>query len=144
MAYTLAQSVDEIYPSIVLIGVPNTKALERVIQKLTLNHIEFSAFVEPDDDLGLTAVATVPLNEEQREILKNYKIWKEEVSHAPSSVVRAPLQSDGGRGFESFGAYQISPLNLTFEDRFATGVGVGSSGHGAPPSDYTDEIRFDS
>lgn len=107
MAYTLSQSVDDLVPSLVLIGVPNKKALERVIAKLKLHHIDASAFYEPDNDLGLTAVVTVPLDEEQRAVLQNYKLWSEKnVSYAPSSVVRAPLQSDGGPRFESLGAYQ--------------------------------------
>ena len=107
MAYTLPQSVELTTPSLVLIGVPDKKALKKVISKLRLNSIEFSAFDEPDDDLGLTAVATVPLTEEQRAILQQYKLWKEEnVSYARSSVGRAPLQSDGGPRFESSRAYQ--------------------------------------
>jgi len=76
MANGLSQSPE--VPHIVLIGVPDVKALERVIQKLRDNHIEFAAFDEPDDNLGLTAVATVPLNEEQRLVFQNYKIWTEE------------------------------------------------------------------
>ena len=108
MAYTLPQSVDPVTPSIVLIGVPNKKALLRVIEKLKLNHIEFSVFDEPDDDLGLTAVATVPLTEAQRALLQNYKLWsEEEFLHARSSVGRAPSKSDGGPSFESGHAYQF-------------------------------------
>jgi hypothetical protein len=64
-------------PSVVLIGVPNQKALERVIRKLEANRIEAVSFVEPDFDMGLSAVATVPLNAEQRLVLKNYETWKE-------------------------------------------------------------------
>jgi hypothetical protein len=138
MAYTLPQSVDLTTPSLVLIGVPDKKALHRVMRKLRLHHIEFSAFYEPDNDLGLTAVATVPLDDEQRVVLQQYKLWTQEAFvsgqsvsrgehdhssgcladaspdaalnqeflHAPSSVVRAPLQFDGGPRFESLGAYQ--------------------------------------
>jgi hypothetical protein len=109
MAFTLTQSADPYTPSIVLIGVPDTKALHKVISKLKLNGIEFSEFHESDDDLGLTAVATVPLDEDQRAALQNYKLWNENnLTYAPSSVVRAPLQSDGGPRFESSGAYQRS------------------------------------
>jgi hypothetical protein len=64
-------------PSVVLIGVPHQKALERVIRKLEANRIEAVSFVEPDFDMGLSAVATVPLNAEQRLVLKNYETWKE-------------------------------------------------------------------
>lgn len=145
MAYTLLQSVDDFTPSIVLIGVPDKKALEKVIKKLKMNRIESSAFYESDDDIGLSAVVTVPLNEEQRAILQNYKLWNENnLTYAPSSVVRAPLLSDGGRWSESIGAYQLTPLSATEEDGSQPLRTWTSSGHGAPPSGYTDEIRFDS
>lgn len=103
MAFTLPQSVDDLPPSIVLIGVPNKSALERVIQKLQDNSIDHSPFYEPDGDEGLTAVATVPLTEEQRAVLRNYRLWNEGNLLLPhSSVVRAPSsQEDGGRLFES-------------------------------------------
>ena len=108
MAYTLSQSVDPLAPSIVLIGVPNQKALERVMLKLQQNHIEFSPFYEDDNDMGLTAVATVPLAEEQRAALRNYRLWNEnDVVFARSSVVRASTsQEDEGRLFESGRANQ--------------------------------------
>lgn len=64
-------------PSTVVIGVPNQKALHRVIKKLELNNITYESFHEPDWDLGLTSVATVPLSESQRSILKDYSIWRE-------------------------------------------------------------------
>lgn len=102
MAYTLSQSVDNFTPSIVLIGVPDKKALEKVIRKLDLNRIDSSAFYETDNDMGLSAVATVPLTDEQRALLQDYKIWKEDVSYPHSSVVRASAsQEDEGRLFES-------------------------------------------
>lgn len=110
MAYALPQSVDDFTPSIVLIGVPSKKALEKVFSKLKINRISASAFYESDDDMGLSAVATVPVNDEQRAILQNYKLWNEnEFLHAHSSVVRAPSsQEDGGRLFESVCAYQCA------------------------------------
>ena len=94
MSEALSPSASDFTPSIVLIGVPHTKALERVIEKLKLNRIQFSPFVEPDNGLGLTAVATVPLTEEQRVVLQNYKVF----SHARSSVVRALRAVDGEVG----------------------------------------------
>ena len=108
MAYTLTQSVEMPTPSIVLIGVPSRKSLEKVITKLKLNNIDFSAFYEMDGDMGLSAVATVPLCEEKRAILSKYKLWNiNDFSHACSSVVRAPdSQESGGRLFESVHAYQ--------------------------------------
>lgn len=77
MASALPQSIDGVPPSIVLIGVPNIPALERVINKLIDNRIDFSDFYEPDYDMGLSAVATVPVTAEQRAILQNYKLWNE-------------------------------------------------------------------
>lgn len=64
-------------PSLVTIGVPHQKALERVIRKLETNQIEHYRFDEPDFDMGLSAVATVPLDDEQRQVLRNYEPWKE-------------------------------------------------------------------
>ena len=135
MARSLSQSVDDTTtPSIVLVGVPNKKALEKVIRKLQLNCIDASAFYESDDDLGLTAVATVPLNEEQHSLLEKYKLWNEKnVTYAPSSVVRAlASQEAGGRRFESFGAYsKLDPrgqvvwhrtLNPSTRVQFSPGV----------------------
>lgn len=77
MASAIHSKISSDPPSIVLIGVSNKKALERVIDKLVDNQIGFSDFYEPDNDIGLSAVATVPLTEEQREILRNYKLWNE-------------------------------------------------------------------
>jgi hypothetical protein len=87
MAYTLPQSVDDVTPSIVLVGVPSKKSLEKVIRKLKDYSIGHSAFYESDGDVGLTAVATMPLAQEQRAVLQNYKLWKEETSLPSSSTV---------------------------------------------------------
>jgi hypothetical protein len=107
MAYTLSQGVEDLTPSIVLVGVDSKKALEKVIQKLQLNNIEFSAFYETDGDVGLSAVTTVPLTDEQRCVLRNYKLWNEKEFYACSSSVRAPSsKEDGGRLFDSAQAYQ--------------------------------------
>jgi hypothetical protein len=76
MASTLTR-INNATPSIVLIGVPDKKALDRVIDKLNTNQIKFSLFHEDDYDMGLTAVATVPLDEDQRAIMRNYKLWNE-------------------------------------------------------------------
>ena len=66
-----------VIPNIVLIGVPNKLALERVIQKLKNNNIAHTPFYEPDWEMGLSAVATTPnLSDEQRSALKNYAIWR--------------------------------------------------------------------
>lgn len=75
-------------PSIVLIGVSDKKALEKVIDKLIDNGIGFSDFYEPDGGVGLSAVATVPVTGAQRDVLRNYRLWDESTfnTHAHSSV----------------------------------------------------------
>lgn len=78
-------------PSIVLIGVPNKKALERVIHKLRTNNIEHTPFFEPDWDMGLSAVATSPnLSSEQRNALRNYSIWRD------PNREKVPVTVEGG------------------------------------------------
>ena len=79
MAATYPRHNKTTTPSIVLVGVPHKTALERVIQKLQLNNINHTPFIEPDWDMGLSAVATTPnLTEEQHNALKNYNIWREQ------------------------------------------------------------------
>ena len=74
----------EITPSCIVIGVPNKTVLYRVIEKLRLNAIPHHVFYEPDFDMGLSAVATVPLGQEQRRKLSNYRLWHE--PDAPTQV----------------------------------------------------------
>lgn len=120
MASNFHSEVSLTTPSIVLIGVPDKKALTKVIQKLNLHNIEFSAFYESDDDMGLSAVATVPLDEERRSVLRGYKLWNEtnNFTYARSSVVRAlASQEAGGRLFDSARAYQHTPVAQQKEQR---------------------------
>lgn len=101
MASALPQSTDDVPPSIVLIGVPDKDALDRVIQKLKNNRIDFSAFHEPDYDLGLTAVATVPVTEEQRAILHNYRLWDESTFN--TSVAQRSERRDNRKVYSEVG-----------------------------------------
>jgi hypothetical protein len=66
-----------VIPSTVVIGVPNQKALHRVIKKLTKQNIKFEQFHEPDWDYGLTAIATVPMCWSEAQPLHDYSIWRE-------------------------------------------------------------------
>jgi hypothetical protein len=72
-----ATNLDDI-PSCIVIGVPDKNALLRVTEKLRKHDIAHHTFYEPDFNMGLSAVATVPLEQEQRRFLSNYKLWKEE------------------------------------------------------------------
>ncbi len=63
-------------PNIILIGLPDIKGLKRVLAKLKHNRIPHYEWHEPDNDFGFTAIATIPLDEEQRKVLKNYRLFK--------------------------------------------------------------------
>ena len=70
------QNLDET-PSCVVIGVPDKAALFRVVEKLRKYDIGHQVFYEPDFNMGLSAVATVPIEGQQRRALSNYRIWQE-------------------------------------------------------------------
>jgi hypothetical protein len=63
-------------PNIVLIGVPDVRALARVQLKLRDAGITFFHWDEPDGDLGFTAIATVPIRGALRDVLANYRLLK--------------------------------------------------------------------
>lgn len=70
-------------PSIVLIGVEDKTALEAVIERLQRYGIDYEAFYEPDFGMGLSAVATYPIeNKKQRRALGTYKLWSPSVQTA--------------------------------------------------------------
>jgi len=64
-------------PNIVMIGLPDQAALRRVIEKLRANQIVHYQWSEPDNDWGLTAIATVAIYGHKREVLKNYRLWND-------------------------------------------------------------------
>jgi glycosyltransferase A (GT-A) superfamily protein (DUF2064 family) len=65
-------------PSVVVIGLPDKPALEAAIQRLIRYKIAHEAFVEPDFDMGLSAIATVPIeNSKQRKAMFLYKTWQQ-------------------------------------------------------------------
>lgn len=68
-------------PSLVLIGAENKEELEIIINKLISYNIKFATFYEPDNDKGLTAVATEPLlDKKKRNKLMKYRLWKPPVN----------------------------------------------------------------
>jgi hypothetical protein len=74
-------------PNIVLIGMPDKAALQRVLTKLKSNNILHYSWTEPDYDLGLTAVATGPLYGEQREALRNYRLYNSPVAKTTERLI---------------------------------------------------------
>jgi hypothetical protein len=63
-------------PNIILIGLPDADALRRAWDKLKKAQIVHYAWHEPDNDFGLTSIATIPIDGEQKEVLKNYRLWR--------------------------------------------------------------------
>lgn len=92
-------------PNIVVIGLPNLGALQRALAKLAANQIPHYAWSEPDFDYGLTAIATAPINGEQRAALANYRVYTPKVlSTLPSkgrSVGENPTGCANGAGVEA-------------------------------------------
>ncbi|HVI10203.1 MAG TPA: hypothetical protein VND65_18075 [Candidatus Binatia bacterium] len=81
------------------IGVPDVRGLLRLEQKLVDAGITFFRWDEPDDDLGFTSIATVPLCGKIREVLQNYRLLK----HRWPVALGSALPSKGGRE-------QVQPL----------------------------------
>lgn len=65
-------------PTLIVIGMPDEKAMSRVAQKLYDNGINCLIWEDSEHaDLGLyLAIATVPLDLKQKELLKDYRLYK--------------------------------------------------------------------
>lgn len=74
-------------PNLVAIGVPDVAALNRVLTKLKANQIEHFPWVEPDGDLGFTAIATIALNSERKKMLANYRLYSPGTGQPACSVM---------------------------------------------------------
>jgi hypothetical protein len=79
-------------PNIVLIGVPDVAALSRVREKLAANALPHYVWIEPDNDLGFTAIATIALTVEQKKVLSSYRLYKFERGRTEST--RMPCAGD--------------------------------------------------
>lgn len=65
-------------PNLVIIGVPHTTALNKVVAKVKEHQLQHYIWADPDDDFGATAVATLPLDTTSKEALRNYRLWRHE------------------------------------------------------------------
>lgn len=83
-------------PNIVLIGVPDVAALKRAQYKLSDLGIVHYAWHEPDGDLGFTSIATVPLGREEKEPLKQYRLWRHPMFARSSEKERSSSKVDEG------------------------------------------------
>ena len=62
--------------SLIVIAVKNKAKLEKVLLDLQEKGIKHTSFIEPDWDYNLTSIATEPLTQEKRMLLKKYQLWK--------------------------------------------------------------------
>lgn len=85
-------------PNIVIIGVPDRAGLAEAIRRMIQWGLGYYAWFEPDFDLGLTAVATVPLDRDQRKLFSNYALWRpvSPTSRASSVLERSSLEERSG------------------------------------------------
>lgn len=69
--------IDEV-PNLVVIGVPHQKSMNKAAHTLASYNIQHYAWTDPDQpQLGVTAITTVPLSPERKEILSNYRVYRE-------------------------------------------------------------------
>lgn len=64
-------------PNLIAIGVPDQAALSRVLNRVKANQVRHYAWIEPDDNLGFTALATEPLDMERKKVFSNYRLYKD-------------------------------------------------------------------
>jgi hypothetical protein len=73
-------------PNLVLVGVPDVCALERVRAKARAAGVAHYAWEEPDYEFGFTALATAPLDGEQRKVFAHYRVWRDTAGAASNRL----------------------------------------------------------
>lgn len=76
MEFAAKSGFKEGIPYMVTVGMPSIKPLNRVIAKLQENNIPHYVMVDTDVCSDPTAVVTWPLDEEQKQVLRNYRLRK--------------------------------------------------------------------
>jgi len=66
---------EEHVTNIVAIGVRNVASLRRALAIVKDNQIPHYEWSEPDNDLGFTSFATVPMDSEQKQVFEKYRLW---------------------------------------------------------------------
>jgi len=77
-------------PNHVVIGLPDEAALRRALAKMDAAAIPHFPWTEPDNDLGLTAIATAPLRGDARRLFANYRLLKHARGASPSACGFTP------------------------------------------------------
>ena len=93
----------------IVIGVPDVRGLRKAIEKMVKAGIAHYEWNEPDNDFGLTAVATEAISGEKREALKNYRLWK---SYCPAVSERTSASKAEGAGENPAGTANASVAQL--------------------------------
>lgn len=86
-------------PNLIVIGVPNVRTLLRTANKLRAAQIPHYEYREPDipadnRDANFTAITTAPLDDEQRKVLENYRLYR----YAPAVSCETPDSKSGEVG----------------------------------------------
>lgn len=68
---------------LVLLAVPNERALLTAVARLEWHNICFTLFHEPDNNIGNSAACTQPLDATQRRHLRKYNLWQSPINSNP-------------------------------------------------------------
>lgn len=63
-------------PYLILLEAKGPCHLESISNYLDTHKIRYHKFFEPDNDFGFTSITTEPLNDDQRKLLSNFKMWR--------------------------------------------------------------------
>lgn len=66
----------EEHPSVIVLVVKSEEKLKQIIQKLSQIQIRFQEFKEPDMGNSLTAIATCPLYNDERNFFKKFQLFR--------------------------------------------------------------------
>lgn len=102
-------------PNIVLVGVPDVKALERVTKKLEQGQIPHYRYIEPDGNMGFTAITTAPISGEQREVLRNYRVYSPVAQQQERLSLQQEMQVQFLPGEPCRGSSNGAPSAMTSE-----------------------------
>lgn len=123
LARTLPHTVGT--PNLVLIGVSDAAALRAVMQTLDTNNIEYVAYEEPANNMGLSSIATVPLGANDRLCLSGFKTWK---------PITSEVQGQNPASDTKFTRRQVLKALCGVESLLPAPCGVGASSSGPAPS----------
>lgn len=68
--------------------------MNRVLAKMKANQVPHFPWTEPDNDMSLTAIAAGPLDEDSKQVMANYRVYRGGDERSSCSVVAdAPAKS---------------------------------------------------